>query len=119
MSRSLYERLGGQPAIAGIIDEVFALHLDNPLIRSRFEHIDLAKVKGHAVDFFCMGSGGPQSYQGRDMHSAHQGLNISEQEFVAALDDILMALDRHGVGLAEKNEVLGILYSMKSEILRV
>jgi hemoglobin len=65
-----------------------------------------------------MGAGGPQAYEGRDMRGAHAGMNISEQEFMAALDDIVAALQAQGVGVPEVNEVVGVLYSMRGEVLR-
>jgi hemoglobin len=46
-------------------------------------------------------------------------MNVSEQEFLAVVDDILGALDRHRIDAATKNEVLGILYSLKGQIIRV
>ena len=117
---SLYERLGGRTRITGFIADVIANHLANPIVGVRFRHVrDLEALKAHAVDFFCAGSGGTETYSGRDMRVAHAGMNISEQEFVATLDDILAALDKNGVGPQERQEVLAILYSLKDDIVRV
>jgi hemoglobin len=44
-------------------------------------------------------------------------MNISEQEFIAAIDDIVAALQTQGTG-ATGHEVVGILYSLKGEVLR-
>lgn len=52
------------------------------------------------------------------METTHKGMNISEEEFVAALDDILMVLQNHDVEQKDQNEVLGMLYGMKDEIVR-
>ncbi|HLE66776.1 MAG TPA: hypothetical protein VI730_06480 [Burkholderiales bacterium] len=46
-------------------------------------------------------------------------MNISEQEFVAVLDDILAAMDKNKLGDQEKREVLAIAYSLKAEVIRV
>ena len=118
---SLYERLGGRPRITDVMNDVIANHLANPVIAPRFAALDserLERAKQHGIDFFCVGSGGPAQYSGRDMPTAQAGMNISEHEFVAALDDILAALDKHGVGQQERQEVLAILYSPKGEIVR-
>jgi hemoglobin len=53
------------------------------------------------------------------MLDAHRGMNISEQEYVAVMDDILDALDEHGVGKREQEEFLMIAYSLRGEILHV
>ena len=53
------------------------------------------------------------------MLGAHKGMNISEQEFIAVVDDILKAMDQNNLGEREKNEMLAIGYSLKDEIIRV
>ena len=119
MSQTLYERLGGGEKIRAIADEAVELHLRNPAIRVRFLKVDPEVLKRLAGEFFAHGTGGPEAYTGRDMRSAHESMNISEAEFLAVLDDILAALDRHGIGEMEKSEVLSILYGMKNDIIHV
>lgn len=58
-------------------------------------------------------------YEGRNMRTAHAGMNINEQELVAAIDDIVAAPQGQGVGAAEVGEVVAILYSLKGEVLRL
>jgi hemoglobin len=119
MSSSLYERLGGSDRIRAIMSDTVDLHLRNPLISPRFQNADVGKLKQLAFEFFCMGSGGPQKYTGRDMRTTHAGMNISEQEFLAVIDDIVAAMDKNAVGQQEKNEVIAILYSLKGDVIRV
>lgn len=76
-------------------------------------------MERHAVEFFCAGSGGPQAYTGKDLVSAHKHMNISEQELVATIDDIVAAMTKNGYADAEKNEVVAILYSLKGDVLRL
>lgn len=119
MTATLYQRLGGSERIATIVDEAVDRHAVNTVIAPRFQGKDLPKLKRLATQFFCMGTGGPSAYEGRDMRGAHAGMNISEQELIAAIDDIVAALRSHAVADAEVNEVVGILYSLKGEVLRV
>jgi hemoglobin len=119
---SLYERLGGSSGIAAIVDDIVALHLANPLIKVRFEGIAperLPALKKNICDFFGAGSGGPEVYGGKDLITAHKGMNVSEQELVAAIDDIVAALEKNGVGPTERSEVVAILYSLKGQVLRL
>lgn len=120
MSETLYERLGRTEGIGRIVDDVMAAHLRNPMIKTRFEAIeDIDHATKMAKEFFAAGSGGPDQYTGRDMLTTHRGMNVSEQEFIAVVDDILWALDRHGMTDETKKDVLAILYSLKAEIIRV
>jgi hemoglobin len=119
MTASLYQRLGGAERIATLVDELVDRHAANPVVGVRFAGKDLPKLKRLATQFFCMGSGGPAAYEGRDMRAAHAGMNISEQELVAVIDDVVAAMQNQGFGVPEVNEVVGILYSLKGDVLRV
>ena len=120
MTNSLYQRLGGANGIARLVDDVIAAHLTNPAVKTRFENIkDLDHAKEMARQFFSAGSGGPETYTGKDMLTAHKGMNISEQEYLAVMDDIIGAMEKHGLSQDAKKDVIAILYSLKSEIIRV
>ncbi|MES2960392.1 MAG: group 1 truncated hemoglobin [Pseudomonadota bacterium] len=119
MTLSLYERLGGADRIGAVVDEALDRHAVNPLLAPRFKGKDLPRLKALGTQFVCMGSGGPQKYEGRDLRAAHTGMNATEQELVAAIDDFVAAMQGQGVGAAEINEVVAIMYSLKGEVLRL
>ena len=119
---TLFERLGGHAGISTIVDEVVEEHMNNPNIKVRFlpykEQVDkMSAIKKHTVAFFTVGSGGPGEYTGRDMVTTHRGMNISPAEFMFTVDDILTVLDRHQIDNNTRNEVLGILWSLKGMII--
>ncbi|MCM4171657.1 group 1 truncated hemoglobin [Arenibacter sp. TNZ] len=124
MTRTLYNRLGELKGITKLVDDVVNLHMVNPHVSPRFipykdQPERLMAIKQHTVHFFCAGAGGPQEYKGRDMVSTHKGMNISEQEFLAAVDDILEAMDKNNFGDEDKKDVLAILYSLKGGVIRL
>ena len=117
----LFERLGGRPAVEAVVEKTLTNHLANPVIKTRYEHAQMTReqlVEG-AVEFFCTGLSGVPTYTGRSMAETHAGMNINEEEFCAVLDDIIDALDSVGVKDPERSEVLGILYGMKTDIVRL
>jgi len=119
---SLFERLGGTKGLTVIVDDVVETHMNNPAINVRFlpykEHPEkLAIIKQHTVDFFSAGSGGPVAYTGRDMPEAHNGMNINAAEYMHAMDDIMLVLDKHKIDEESKKEVLAILWSLKGVIM--
>lgn len=117
---TLYERLGRFEGLTRIVDDVMKAHLANPLVRTRFENSkDLDHAARMAVEFFCAGCGGPEPYTGRDLVTTHKGMNISEQEYMAAMDDIVEALQKNGIDDATRNEVVAVLYSLKGQVIRV
>ena len=120
MTTTLYERLGGADGIARLVEDVMAAHLANPIVKPRFENIrDLDRAKKMAREFFGAGSGGPEAYTGKDMVTAHKGMNISEQEYLAATDDIVGAMEKNGLDEGTRKDVIAILYSLKGSIIRV
>ena len=120
MTNSLYERLGSANGIAKLVDDVIAAHLANPIVKTRFENIkDLDHAKKMAREFFSAGAGGPVTYTGKDMLTAHKGMNISEQEYLAVTDDIVGAMKKNGLSEDTKKDVIAILYSLKDTIIRV
>jgi hemoglobin len=112
MSKSLYERLGGTQGIENIANDLVELHVSNPVIGKRFLTTDKAAAK-----FFISGTGGPNVYTGKDMIAVHKGMNISSEEFLAVLEDGMKALTKNGVGEAEKQEVLSVLFSMRADVM--
>ncbi|WP_018174270.1 MULTISPECIES: group 1 truncated hemoglobin [unclassified Thioalkalivibrio] len=114
---TLYKRLGERPGIEAIVEDIFHNHITNPLVKNRYEASDPDEVKRLVTEMCCEGFGGPEKYTGKDMISAHKGMNINDTEFVAVVDDVLKALDKHQVGKRERDEVLSILYSLKPEVV--
>lgn len=120
----LFERLGGTAGINALVDDIVALHMDNPTIRARFRpYLDtpekLAVTKKHLCAFLEAGSGGAAQYCGRTMPDTHRGMNISEAEYMATVDDILTALRKHAIDEQTQKDVLAIAWSLKGDIIHV
>ncbi|UKM65183.1 group 1 truncated hemoglobin [Flavobacteriaceae bacterium GSB9] len=120
--KTLFERLGGNSGISSIVEDTVNEHMKNPHVNARFlpflerpEHLSI--IKQHTVDFFAAGSGGPNQYTGKDMVTAHTGMNISPEEYMHVVDDIFIALDKNNIDEDSKKEVLSILWSLKDMII--
>jgi hemoglobin len=119
-ARSLYSRLGGAEGIRRIIDDVIAAHLRNPVVSERFKKAeDLGRLKVKAWEFFCAGAGGPEIYTGKDMISAHKGMNVTDAEYDAVTNDILSALKKNRIDDATARDVTAILNSLKEQVIGV
>lgn len=118
-TKSLYERLGGKPAITAVVDQFVANVAADGRINGRFATTDIPKLKGHLVDQVCSATGGPCTYQGRDMKRTHVGMQISTADFKALVQDLVAALDKFNVPAGEKNELLALLGPMQKDIVEV
>lgn len=120
---SLYERLGRTSGIRAIVDTVATSHLENEVIAPRFLPLTrdpekLEQALAYLAQFVEAGAGGPTPYEGRSMEEAHDGMNISDGEYMAAIDDIMKALATHGRDEATQKDVLFILYQLRPTIVR-
>ena len=69
---SLYERLGGMPAIRSVVDDFVGRILADQRVNRWFAHAaadpeEAAAYKAKLADFLCQGTGGPCKYTGADM----------------------------------------------------
>jgi hemoglobin len=117
--KPLYDRLGGKPAITTVVEQFVANVAADSRINGRFSTTDIPRLKGHLVDQVCKATGGPCAYQGRDMKRTHAGMRITTADFEALVQDLVAALDTFRVPATEKNELLGLLGTMKHDIIEV
>jgi hemoglobin len=116
-SASLYDRLGGKPAITAVVDDFVGNVAADNRINGFFARTDIPRLKRLLVEQICAGSGGPCTYTGRDMRAAHAGMGVTDAHFNALVEDLVKSLDKFKVPQREKNELLGILGPMKADIV--
>jgi hemoglobin len=114
---TLYQRLGGRPAINAVVEDTIANVAADSRINQRFASTDLARLKSGLVEFLCDRSGGPCRYRGRNMADAHEGMKIRAEEFDALVEDLVKSLDKYKVPAREKGELLTMLGRMKNAII--
>jgi len=51
------------------------------------------------------------------MRTTHKGMQVTEAEWSATVEDLVKALDKNKVGPTEKSELLGLLGPMKTDIV--
>jgi hemoglobin len=121
-TRTLHDRLGGTTAIASVVDGFVANVAADARINKFFTRVAsdtaaMREFKQKLVDQICQGTGGPCTYTGKDMKTAHQGMGLTNADFDALVEDLVKALDAAGVPQAEKDELLGILGPMRTDIV--
>ena len=115
--KSLYDRLGGKPAITAVVDDFTARVVQDRRINSFFANTDASAFKAKLVDQICEASGGPCKYTGKDMKTAHAGMGVTDADFNALVEDLVATLDKFKVPEKEKGELLGILGPMRKDIV--
>ena len=116
---SLYQRLGGQPAIVAAVDDFVANVAADRRINRRFRHANIPHLKEALVAQLCQATGGPCTYTGPPMRVVHHGMHISNRDFDALVQDLVKTLNKLNVPPPLQQELLGILGPLRSEIVNV
>jgi len=114
---SLYDRLGGLPAITAVVDDFMGNVAADERINAHFAAADLTGLRQKLIDLICQASGGPCVYKGLSMKAAHQGMNLRDQDFDAIASDLKASLDKLKVPAREQGELLGVIGSLRPQIV--
>ncbi|MBI5329475.1 MAG: group 1 truncated hemoglobin [Betaproteobacteria bacterium] len=114
---NLYERLGSLPAIETVVDHFVANIEADARIRGFFARANRPKMKRWLAEFFCVSTGGPCQYTGRDMKTVHLDMGLNDTHFNALVEDLVKALDKSGVSAREKDDLLALLAPMRGVIV--
>lgn len=132
-TQTLYERLGGEEAIARFVDDFTDRTIADPRVNFARENVrknmlativpwtatpeNVARFKQHMVKFLVLASGGPAEYTGRPMREVHADMRISNAEFDAMIGDAKASLQRLGFAAREQRDVLAILETTRKQIV--
>lgn len=114
---TLYDRLGGMPAIIAVVDQFFVNNFADDRIAHRWETTDLPRLKEYIADMICDAAGGPCYYAGTAMSVAHAGMKITKEEFGWTAANLAAALDSLKVQDPERGEVLDLVGSLQDQII--
>ena len=116
-NETLYERLGGEPAIGAVVSEFYDRVLDDDRVNHHFDDVDMAEQRSHQTKFLSAVTGGPIRYDGEEMAVAHEELAITAAEFevvAAHLDEALRAFD---VADADREAVLEAVEGFEDDVV--
>jgi hemoglobin len=115
--KALFERLGGKGAIEAVVDDFLGRVAGDELINSGFAVGHVPRLRQRLIELVCAASGGPCTYSGRDMVTAHAGMKITNAQFDALVGHLVATLDKFKVPSGEKGELLALLGPMRGSIV--
>jgi hemoglobin len=117
-AKPLYQRLGGRAAIRTVVADIVELHFTESLTKPLTKGVDKPKMIELVTDWISQATGGPEQYTGRDMVTAHAHLGMTDVHFMAAGEQIMRCLKKHGVPDAEAQELLCVLFVHYEDVIR-
>lgn len=117
---SLFERLGGQPAITKAVDVFYRKMLKDPRVARFFATTDMNRQRAKQAAFLTMVTGGPAAYTGKDMRTGHahlvaQGLNDSHVDVV--IEHLGATLAELGAKPEDIAQVAALANSVRDDVL--
>jgi hemoglobin len=113
----LYEKLGGEEAIAKVVDYFYELVLADDTVSHFFESTDMEKQRKHQTKFISFALGGPNQYTGGAMSKVHEGMNLQPAHFDAIVKHLRAALVHFGVNEDDIAKALETVGSLRGDIL--
>lgn len=114
---SPYDRVGGGPAIALVVDRLYQLLLADPQLSPYFAGIDLPRLKAHMAALLTKVLGGPDRYSGRDLAAAHRELRITREHYWRVSLHLYSVLFSLEVPMDITQAVSAVLASVEDEII--
>lgn len=117
---TIYEQLGGAPAMDAAVDIFYRKVLSDDRISRFFEGVDMERQAAKQKAFLTMVFGGPNSYTGKDMRAAHARLverGLNDSHFDAVVENLAATLTELGVGGEQIAEVAKIAESVRADVL--
>lgn len=117
---SIYEQLGGAPAIEAAVDKFYRRVLKDEELRPYFDDIDMDKQRAKQASFLTMVTGGPNAYTGRDMRAAHAHLvarGIGDRHVDLVIKHLGDTLAELGVADELIQQVAAVAESVRDDVL--
>ena len=118
---TLYEKLGGEPAIDAAVDLFYEKVLADKRINHFFTNTDMARQRQHQKMFLSYAFGGMPGYHGKGMREAHaplvEKLGLNDSHFDAVMENLGAALVELNVPEALIAEAAGIAESVRNDVL--
>jgi len=120
-TKSLFDRLGGEAAIEAAVVDFYERVMSDPTLAPFFEHLDMDAQIKKQIAFMKMAFGGPNSYTGKDLRTAHASLvaskGLNDSHFDAVAKHLGETLTELGVDAATTSEVIGVVAGTRSDVL--
>jgi hemoglobin len=118
-SDQLYKSLGEKPGLTALMDDFMVRLLADPRTAPFFKPTNQQHIKEMLVVQFCMVSGGPCTYKGVDMKTAHAQLDITKGDFNALVEVLQLSMDARGIPFPAQNALLAKLAPMHRDVITV
>jgi hemoglobin len=117
---SLYEQLGGAPAVDAAVDIFYRKVLADKRINGFFDDVDMDAQIAKQKAFLTMAFGGPNNYTGKDLRTGHAHLvkrGLNGGHFDAVAENLAATLKELKVPQPLIDQVVAIAVGARADVL--
>jgi len=116
---SVYDLLGDDRRPMRLVTSAFyRLVLTDDMLAPYFAGVDMDKQVVMLAEFLAMAFGGPHSYTGRDLRSAHAGLvGLTDAHFDRVVAHLAGTLRQYGVAESDVATVTAVAETLRDDVL--
>jgi hemoglobin len=117
---SVFDQIGGAAAVDAAVDVFYRKVLRDKRIAEFFDTVDMDAQRNKQKAFLTMAFGGPHTYTGKDMRTAHAHLvarGLNDGHFNAVAENLKLTLEELKVPEPLVKQVLAIAESTRSDVL--
>lgn len=114
---SLYQAWGGKAGIRAVMDDFVPRLKADPRIGAYFKDTSTQHLASQLTDQLCELAGGPCRYDGPDMKTAHEGMEIRRAAFNTLVELLQASMADKGIPFAAQNRMLAKLAPMHRDIV--
>lgn len=115
---NLFNKYGGFATVSKIVRAFYKEIGASATLKPYFEGINIDGLIDHQTKFLSQVLGGPATYTGRQLGAAHASLNITEEAFTEVAEILQDVLEDHGVEDEDVSAIMGIVGSVKPQIVK-
>lgn len=115
-AKSLYERIGGEEAISGMVDSFYEKVIADPILAPYFKDVPMDRLRTMQRELFGAATGGPVVYSGRPLREVHQHMGISRGDLQRFTDILISTLESHGIANDDVRDIMSRINIYADEI---
>ncbi|MBN8420992.1 MAG: hypothetical protein J0L73_18895 [Verrucomicrobia bacterium] len=114
---SLYQKLGGKPAMDAAIEAFYVKVLADDRVKHFFDDVSMDKQRRKQKEFLSTAFGGPLPWTGKDMRKAHDGMGLTEVHFNAIAENLVNTLKDLKIKQELIDQVVAVALTTKDDVL--
>ena len=114
--KTLFEILGSD-AISAVVEKFYERMLSDDLVSHFFKNTNMQFQKKHMKNFITFATGGPKSYEGRDMRAAHKDMKLTDEHFDRVVFNLATTLREFSVAEELIKRLADLIEPLRNDVL--